>query len=76
MKKVSHKAPKVKAIHKDDKTPQTPTQEELDARDTRIALIQALIPIGLDAVAEELQNEVTRLSGDRYTRKEPTKPQS
>ena len=51
MKKVSHKAPKVKAIHKDDKTPQSPTQEELDALDTRIALIQALIPIGLDAVA-------------------------
>ena len=38
MKKVSHKAPKVKAIHKDDATPQTPTQEELDALDTRIAL--------------------------------------
>ena len=53
MKKVSHKAPKVKAIHKDDATPQTPLEEELDALDTRIALIQALIPlfqlkIGLD----------------------------
>ena len=43
MKKVSHKAPKVKAIHKDDKTPESPTEEELDALDTRIALIQALI---------------------------------
>ena len=53
MKKVSHKAPKVKAIHKDDATPETPLEEELDALDTRIALIQALIPlfqlkIGLD----------------------------
>ena len=61
MKKVSHKAPKVKAIHKDDATPQTPREEELGALDTRIALIQALIPLGLDAVAEELQEEVSRL---------------
>ena len=74
MKKVSHKAPKVKAIHKDDKTPESPTEEELDALDTRIALIQALIPIGLDAVAEELQQEVSRLAGDRYTRKEQQNP--
>ena len=74
MKKVSHKAPKVKAIHKDDKTPESPTEEELDALDTRIALIQALIPIGLDAVAEELQQEVSRLAGDRYTRKDTQNP--
>ena len=74
MKKVSHKAPKVKAIHKDDKTPETPTEEELMALDTRIALIQALIPIGLDAVAEELQQEVSRLAGDRYTRKDTQNP--
>ncbi|MCY3871000.1 MAG: hypothetical protein OXG87_15735 [Gemmatimonadetes bacterium] len=70
----SHKAPKVKAIHKDDATPQTPTEEEMTAMDTRIALIQALIPLGLDAVAEELQQEVTRLAGDRYTRKERQNP--
>ena len=74
MKKVSHKAPKVKAIHKDDAMPDTPIEEELDALDTRIALIQALIPIGLDAVAEELQREVTRLSGDRYSRKDTQNP--
>ena len=74
MKKVSHKAPKVKAIHKDDATPQTPREEELGALDTRIALIQALIPLGLDAVAEELQEEVTRLAGDRYTRKDNQNP--
>ncbi len=74
MKKVSHKAPKVKAIHKDDATSQTPTQEELDVLDTRIALIQALIPLGLDAVAEELQREVTRLAGDRYSRKDTQNP--
>ena len=34
MKKVSHKAPKVKAIHKDDATPETPLEEELGALDT------------------------------------------
>ena len=74
MKKVSHNAPKVKAIHKDDATPQPPLEEEMSTLDTRIALIQALIPLGLDAVAEELQNEVTRLAGQRYTRKEGQNP--
>ena len=74
MKKVSHKAPKVKTIPKDDATGQTHREEELDALDTRIALIQALIPLGLDAVAEELQEEVTRLAGDRYTRKDTQNP--
>jgi putative transposase len=74
MKKVSHNAPKVKAIHKDDATPETPLEEELGALDTRIALIQALIPLGLDAVAEELQEEVSRLAGDRYTRKDTQNP--
>ena len=38
MKKVSHKAPKVKAIHKDDATPETPLEEELGALDTRIQI--------------------------------------
>ena len=74
MNNVSHKAPKVKAIHKETSTPQPPTQAERDALDTRIALIQALIPLGLDAVAEELQNEVTRLAGDRYSRKDTQNP--
>ena len=74
MKKVLHKAPKVKAIHKDDATSDPSREEELDAWDTRIALIQALIPLGLDAVAEELQNEVTRLAGDRYSRKDTQNP--
>ena len=44
--------------------------EEIDALDTRIALIQALIPLGLDAVSALLQEEVTRLAGPRYQRKE------
>ena len=76
MKKVSHKAPKVKAIHKDDATPQTPLEEELSALDTRIALIQALIPLGLDAVAEELQNEVSRLGWAEIQSQRQPKSQS
>ena len=74
MKKVSHNAPKVKAIHKDDATSDTHIQAEMTALDMRMELIQALIPLGLEAVAEELQNEVTRLTGDRYTRKEHQNP--
>ena len=40
----------------------------LGALDTRIALIQALIPLGLQAVAEALQQEVIALAGPRYAR--------
>ena len=74
MQKVSHNAPKAKAIRKDDATPDTHIQEEMTALDMRIELIQALIPLGLEAVAEELQNEVTRLTGQRYSRKECQNP--
>ncbi len=35
---------------------------------SRISLIQMLIPIGLSAVAEELQREVALLAGERYSR--------
>jgi transposase-like protein len=36
--------------------------------DTRIALIQALIPVALEKVEEELQADVARLAGERYVR--------
>ncbi len=36
--------------------------------DTRVELIQALIPIGLEAVNEVLQREVCQLAGERYSR--------
>ena len=49
--------------------PQTtrPGGEDLD---TRIALIQALIPLGLQAVEEVLQREVQTLAGPRYARED------
>ena len=53
---------------------ETVPAEEIAALDTRIALIQALIPSGLDAVSALLQEEVTRLAGPRYERKRPIKP--
>ena len=34
----------------------------------RVELIQALIPLGLEAVEDVLQQEVTALAGDRYAR--------
>ena len=40
----------------------------MDEMDTRIALIQALIPLGLKAVEETLQHEVSELAGARYSR--------
>ena len=36
--------------------------------DAKVALIQALIPLGLQAVHEALDAEVTALAGDRYQR--------
>lgn len=40
----------------------------VDDLDPRVAVIQALIPLGLQAVGELLQDEVTRLAGRRYAR--------
>ena len=36
--------------------------------DTRVALIQALIPVALERVHQELRDEVTWLAGERYAR--------
>jgi hypothetical protein len=41
---------------------------EADALDVRIALIQDLIPLGLQAVEEVLQQEVQALAGPRHAR--------
>jgi len=38
----------------------------LNALDSRVEVIQALIPLGLEAVQELLQQEVTALAGERY----------
>jgi len=48
-----------------DREKQPALFEELDAR---IAVIQALIPLGLQAVEETLQAEVKALAGERYSR--------
>jgi len=41
---------------------------ELLTLDSRVELIQALIPLGLEAVNDVLQQEVTALVGERYSR--------
>ena len=40
--------------------------EKINDIDVRVALIQALIPEGLKAVNERLQEEVRLLAGERY----------
>ena len=55
---------KVKDVHPDTLSEQL----GLDAIDARVAAIQALIPLGLEAVAETLQAEVTRLAGPKHRR--------
>ena len=39
--------------------------------DSRIELIQMLIPLGLLAIEAELQSEVNEIAGDRYSRSQP-----
>ena len=43
-------------------------QAAMPELDTRVELIQTLIPIGLEAVNDVLQQEVCRLVGERYSR--------
>ncbi len=45
---------------------------ELERVDAKVALIQALIPVALDAVGELLTTEVTRLVGRKHSRTEGT----
>ncbi len=42
----------------------------IEGLDTRVALIQALIPLGLHAVEDVLQDEVQTLAGRRYARED------
>lgn len=45
-------------------------EQEAVGIDTKVAMIQALIPIALEYVEEELTQEVERLAGERYSREE------
>lgn len=74
MKKVSSNSREVKCIRKEDFAPSTLLEEDLKSLDMRIELIQALIPLGLEAIAEELQNEVSRLTGVKSSRKGASTP--
>ena len=49
--------------------PTTVVKEALSTLDMRVALIQSLIPLGLAAVEDQLQQEVAQLAGVRYGRK-------
>ncbi|NGZ12049.1 MAG: hypothetical protein CV088_22250 [Nitrospira sp. LK70] len=40
----------------------------VDDRVSLVALIQAVIPLGLQAVGDVLKQEVTELAGERYSR--------
>ena len=44
-------------------------KNDVSTLDMRVALIQSLIPLGLAAVEEQLQQEVAQLAGVRYARK-------
>jgi transposase-like protein len=66
MKKVLWSAREVKEEQDDDLAVSGLSDQDLDVR---IALIQELIPLGLEAVHDQLNDEVKRLAGLRYSRK-------
>jgi len=74
MKKVSSNPCKVKQIEAENVLSSPELEPSVSALDTRIALIQALIPLGLEAVADELQKEVSRLTGEKNSRKGEKNP--
>ena len=57
---------KVMRLVENDKTEST-NQVEISQKMSKAMMIQMLIPIGLKAVEEMLQEEVTKLAGDRYS---------
>lgn len=65
MKTIAKREKKGKGVLSERIHPALVGMEDFDAR---VALIQALIPLGLAAVEEELEAEVTRLAGTRYER--------
>lgn len=69
MKKRLARPTQLETIQKETLMPLTALQAELSAVDARIEMIQALIPLGLQAVEEELLAEVSRLTGEKNSRK-------
>lgn len=68
MKKIIKKVERIKGKGR------IPSHELMDREwvsESRLAMIQMLIPLGLAAVEEELQSEVMRIAGDRYSRDQP-----
>ena len=50
------------------------TVAHVESLDARVEAIQLLIPLGLQAVTDELQQAVVELAGPRYQRKSPDQP--
>ena len=69
LSKVTSKSREVKLSTDRGATSKAVAPGALEDVDVRVALIQSLIPLGLDAVEEILQNEVAALTGQRYSRK-------
>jgi hypothetical protein len=68
--KVGHMAKLVnkgKGVNKKVKVAIQEVQKDL-GKENRLAMIQALIPIALEAVEKALQNEISELAGERYSR--------
>jgi len=61
---------RVGRVGKGDQAHRPTRGTKLETVDARVELIQALIPLGLEAVNDVLQHEVTALAGRRYARQD------
>ena len=68
MRSMLRVGPKGKAAAVNRKAHEALVADAAGGLDSRVALIQALIPLGLEAVNDLLQQEVTALAGPRYQR--------
>jgi hypothetical protein len=57
-------------VTQDDQQSAMPLDDDTVTTPTALAMIQALIPLGLKAVEEALLAEVTALAGPRYQRQD------
>jgi transposase-like protein len=65
---------KVKVVEKRKMTQKMLEDLDIEDLDVRVELIQSLIPLGLEKVAEDLKKEVNMLVGKRYKRDKENHP--
>jgi len=66
MRSIARKRRKWKVVSRRKQMQDMMALSEIDDIDVKVSLIQALIPVGLEAVNRQLQKEVTILAGEKH----------